>query len=441
MKNTIVILFMLMIVGLLSRKYIGRVKNFKGKAVSGSETLGTDGDDNNVFHKLLTTPSELSCDGIILAFEKIKRQKVVRQEQGKEYSVADQYRLFGIDQSLKEMDKHGFGGRAKRLVNATLNDPKPLLLTHWVEYRNGRSEIGYSAYNTLGKEKYNLASSMMEQYEALAKRIANRISQGGFTHLLIMSTGWENDQITSLDTYNRWIASTAAAAESDGASEMFVPYVVGITWPSKWATPVASVFNKANDADELGITHLNYFLWKELLPEMYSVNPKIPVITIGHSFGARILSRASHSSFLFDKFPSAAMIDLSIDFQGAYPITRFFEKRGSNGGLYTVDNRVKLHVLTTSQFDTALSTAFWSVGYAGSRKARRRMERPTSGFGICLTNAAGEPENFQNGWKKVMVNADNFINSPRRLPSGAHADVRDAEAGKFIWELLKKCKV
>ncbi len=162
------------------------------------------------------------------------------------------------------------------------------------------------------------------------------------------------------------------------------------------------------------------------------MTPDIPVITMGHSFGARLLSRAAHSRFMLVDTPDSDMIDLAIDFQGPYPVTRFLEKRGNNGGLYTVDDRVKLHVLTTSRHDKALVTAFWSVRYAGRCKAREKLnEQSSKRFKPGGVDSTGKLKDFPAGARKVVVNAESMINEPKGFPSGAHGDVADKEAGRL----------
>ena len=426
------------IIGLIAYLYFGRKKD---KAVKNAEILGTESKSNNIFHQVLVQPSSfnLEHDGIIICFEKVNRKKqIVKNGLPEEYSEAMQYQLFGIDPSLKVFDEKGLSDQAKQLVKSTLNDPKPITLTHWFESVDGEKQICYDAYHELENKNYDLPKAAILEYKKIGTLIKSRLESGYYTHLLIGSTGWQNNQFHSLETYNNWIEFIGQAAKQDDSTNHFKPFFLGITWPSEWITPVISVFNKANDADETGMTHINYLLWKEIMPSIAELKVKIPVVTIGHSFGARLLSRTVHSRFMLCGIRDQNEIDLAIDLQGAYPTSRFFNKEGNNGGLYAVDIPVKRHVLTTSKSDKAVKYSFWST-YVGNNEStfKIRENNSISSFGFAHTDSSGYLLNFPLNTRKVTVNADAMINESISKLTGAHGDVRDLEAGRFIWELIK----
>ncbi len=119
MNKLILLAIIMLISSILLLIYISHGKEFMGTPTKGADILGTEGYDNNVFHQLLIPQAHLYHDGIILAFEKVKRKRLVwKAGDFKEYTEADQYKLFDIDPSLKAMDEHGFGWWAKRLVKA-----------------------------------------------------------------------------------------------------------------------------------------------------------------------------------------------------------------------------------------------------------------------------------------------------------------------------------
>ncbi len=416
----------------------------KTKPIKNAEILGTESKSNNIFHQVLVQPESfnLEHDGIVICFEKIDRSKqIVREGQSVEYTEADRYKLFGIDQSLKVFDEKSLTNSAKQLVKYTLNDPKPIMLTHWFESTgSGKKKIHYNAYQALKNQDYDLPSAAILEYKKIGSLIKSKLESGEYTHLLIGSTGWQNDQQHSLETYNNWLKFIAQSAQQESSSNNFKPLFLGITWPSKWNFPVISVFNKANDADELGMTHINYLIWNEITPIVARLETKIPIITIGHSFGARLISRANHSRFMLTSDPTnSTEIDLEIDLQGAYPVSRFLTKEGNNGGLYTVDNRVKRHAITTSRFDRAVKYSLWST-YVGNNSSTEKIaaDKSSPTFGFAKTDNDGRLLNFPLNHKKVTINADAIINQSMNAFTRAHGDVSDQQAGCFIWELIKR---
>ena len=413
------------------------------KTVKNAQILGTDTKSNNVYHQLLvnTADFQFNHDGVILCFEKVFRNKqIVANGKKGHYSVADQYSLFGIDPELKSLQNNGLED-AIGLVTSTLNDPKPIMLTHWAETAAGSIRIRYSAYENINDENYNLPSACMKAYAEVTELIRQKLQSGKYTHLIVACTGWNNQQDESLATYSDWLKQTAAAAAEDDMTDGFKPFFVGFTWPSSWITPALSFFNKANDADELAMTHVNCLLWRYIMPMMKNSASNIPVIGIGHSFGGRVMSRAVHSRFMLDQVDLTTSINLAIDLQGAYPLTRFCEKKGDNGGLYTVDIPVPLHVMTCSKFDHAIKNAIWSVGYMGNSSSIASLQErlpENASFGYCSLDNTGRFINFPENKRQILVDAQSIVNHIESFLAGAHSDVSDEEAGRFIWELVKK---
>ena len=83
---------------------------------------------------------------------------------------------------------------------------------------------------------------------------------------------------------------------------------------------------------------------------------KLPVIAIGHSFGARAMTRALFSSPLInDEKMVTSPVNLAVSLQGAMSINRFFPSLGNEGAPYRdyvslVNTKI---VLTASRFDSA----------------------------------------------------------------------------------------
>ena len=412
------------------------------QSAANSEILGTNTKSNNIFHQFLVNPAiqHFKHDGILLCFEKVNRNRlIVKNGKPGYYSVADQYATFSIDENLECMKSKGLSSLAITLAKSTLDDPKPMILTHWIETNEKDYTVGYNAYQTIKDMDYDLPKAMLEQYKAVAAHVKSKLQTGNYTHLIIACSGWNNYQDDSSYLYENWVKFTKDAAIADDRGNDFRPFVIGFTWASRWISPGVSIFNKANDADELGMTHVNALLWKYILPSLNNSN--IPIITIGHSFGARVMSRANHSRFMQINIDQSTWIDKAIDFQGAYPYSRFCEKKGSNGGLYTVDIPVKKHFITYSEFDYAIKDPKWSAGYIGDNKSMPILQKDSlakNDFEFTSLNDSGELNSYSGQKQKIMIDAKAVIKTIMTKAAGAHNDVQDKEAGRFIWEVLKK---
>ena len=110
-------------------------------------------------------------------------------------------------------------------------------------------------------KNYDLYLSTKEQLDNISDYIASEVQD--YSHIIFMSTGWNNDQYESLEFYSEWNEKLINLGNKKG--DKIRPFIIGISWASSWPTPLMDVFNKANDADELAITHINYFLWQGLM--------------------------------------------------------------------------------------------------------------------------------------------------------------------------------
>ncbi|MBV4360510.1 hypothetical protein [Pinibacter aurantiacus] len=405
-----------------------------------AERLGTQTVNARIYHQLLLdgSPCTFKHDAFIICFEKAYRNKLQKVNgQEKEFSVTDQYTIFDLDTNLAILDKKGLQD-TKDLVKRTLDDPKPIVMTHWIETSEKGYAIRYNAYDHLTNASYDLPERANTEYESIGELIKDKIDKKEYTHLIIACTGWNNYQDNSLETYHRWLSYIQNAANEDKRGDSFKPFFIGITWASRWPAPAISFFNKANDADELGMTHICTLLWKYILPKLKNT---IPVITIGHSFGARIMSRANHSRFMHTGWDTTTHVDLAIEFQGAYSISRFCEKKGNNGGMYTVDIPVKKHFMTCSRYDHAVKQAIYTKSYIGDNKSIGRLEDNKTAslfFEFNETDSTGQLAHPVQDKPKVLVNAENIIFRISSFLAGAHGDVSNHETGRFMWELIKK---
>lgn len=236
-----------------------------------------------------------------------------------------------------------------------------------------------------------------------------------YTHLVIIVMGWNTSQDEAIRNFNDIIGNMVDASEDkafaakfsgEGDAKVteaqFKPLVVGVTWPSYWnksKLDVFSYFDKADDADELGLTWLNVLLnrtipivlaqpQKDKSGKPTSAHP-LRVVLIGHSFGARAAMRALFGGPVLtppsdptQPRPSketgkpTSMVDLAVGLEGAVSVNRFMPAKSAEGAPYrdyqTIGTKI---VLTASDYDQATTLPLW---YKPSGSANVWREECTS---------------------------------------------------------------
>jgi len=347
---------------------------------SREKELGTNSDVINIFHNVIqedffNDPSHiLPVDSSILCFEKIKRNKLTRKG-NKKLNWKDILDIYDIE--YQNYLKSTSSRKNIRSINRFLFGTKSVILTHAVEFENNNPKYSYSLYHKESNENSNYIEASFEYYNNFKKAFDTKLNEKRYTHIIIGSTGWNNNQSESLKCYSKWIKEL-----KDQNSDDFNPYFIGVTWPSYWKlfnadiTSKIDYFNKANDADELGMLNLNYFLWKVIMSCVNQCNHDVKVILIGHSFGGRILSRAIHSRLFFKELNNSELKNLKIDrffiFQGAFNINRYLPIKKGESGIYAIDSPVDLTIATSSLYDQAVPLAFWT-SHIGSKKTLKKF--------------------------------------------------------------------
>ena len=413
--------------------------------VIGERTLRTKKERHSKFHGGLVNFNyhkensymKLESDGTILCFEKVDRKRL-SDDKRDHHTI---YRTFDVDAGMRAYRTNGIKSPA-RFTRRTLKHPRRVALTHAFTTNAGILSKRYDVYQLLETDPaYDLQDNAKNVYDELALEISSAVASGKYTHVVIASTGWNNYPEKAMNTYNSWIRYIAQAAKADGAE--FKPYFIGMTWPSLWqgAAFPFSIFNKANDADELGVGNINYLLWKAVMPAAKAGERKLPVVMIGHSLGARLVSRAAYSRKLLNTCPSNGNVDVLIALQGAFRINRFAGNgAGTDGCIYNIDDPVNKFIATTSKYDGAMSWGFWST-YIGHHKTPQHIGdvRYRQNFQTVTVNDQGIASSFGDG-PYVIANADKMI---WRIPpggrglEGAHSDMKDKEAGLFMWSFIK----
>ncbi len=286
-------------------------------------------------------------------------------------------------------------------------------------------------------------------WEALAnlrKDVSNQIDKERVTHLLLYSTGWNTTQKESILNYNDLFRHLKKAA-SENEKKYFNPIFIGLSWPSLWDNIIgkieADAFNKGNDADEIGAIWANIVINKVLIPlrEEYET----PIIVIGHSFGARILSQAINSRPLLygDTSEEFNGPNLFIGLQPAFSVNRFIKGKGIEGAPFRDFSKfTKTVLMTSSKTDYANTIVTPITPFVGSSVGYKLTEedRYKHKFSHITLKDNGEPKNKLKceSNKVTMIEASAVIKEKSGF-SGSHNDIYNKEVGHFIWEAIKTC--
>jgi pimeloyl-ACP methyl ester carboxylesterase len=335
---------------------------------------------------------------------------------------------------------------------------------------------------------------------ALSRAVAHDLKSDGYTHVLVLVMGWNTVQDEAIRNFNDLAGNLVEASlESESARTTqngkrniaFRPLVIGVTWPSFWNKGVLNVLSyasKAHDADELGISWMNLLINRLLPDAMKATGLEVPVILIGHSFGARVVTRtASASPALIGSDdrqdgPLFSGANLVIGLQGAVSINRFWPAiegtpPGDEGAPLREFNKLKntKFVLTASSHDTAAGgPLFWfdpsgsikSFALACGKAARWRSTvfecmtaSDTSGLitpantlqrweGFSVCNAKGSQCRgvgstvVPSDGKVLYIDVSNGITEFNTLNTGgnAHSDIYRLPMGRLLWLLISSLK-
>ena len=277
-----------------------------------------------------------------------------------------------------------------------------------------------------------------------------------FTHIIVYSTGFNTAQWESLASYKVLLSNLVDAAEPwypclfstwiwfDACK--FNPLFIGISWQS-----FTSILNRdetvwgidflwaTKRADKIGKGLAVSLLKKLLLPLKQEY--ELPIILIGHSLGAKILSQAAYSIKSDDDEP---LIDLLIGLQGAFRIERHVSKSEKFYQYKHTEGRVKSVFYTASKNDSILKKLkkirYNSIGLAEVQEKAEVIYTDT--FSFTKVDEDGTISGLEKcgNNKPVLVNANDLIKqNPDGGVSGAHSDIHHKEMGVFIWNLINRC--
>lgn len=297
----------------------------------------------------------------------------------------------------------------------------------------------------------NAYRSSWQAMETMQHSLNHDIASHPYTHILVVVMGWNTVQEEAVRNVNSIVRGIRHASEND--SVRFDPLVIGVTWPSQWNSPwldplykLASFDTKARDADEVGLTWLGVLLESTIPQAKKSAGGNLPVVVIGHSFGARAASTAACAGPVIAEgaapqtYPKQP-VDLLINYQGAFLTNRLLGE-STDGGFSLGEGcpRVKYIALTSSKNDTAVKTAFWGT-YAGSDASfRKYCTPPTSGINCVTANPQGGITTVRAASQKITyINSDDLITyNAFYTGGGAHSDIYRDEHGALSWSLIRE---
>ena len=320
--------------------------------------------------------------------------------------------------------------------------------------------------------------------KALENNLVQDLKGARYTHVLIVVMGWNTAQDEAIRNINDITGNMMAAAQEARESSLmplatspralnisdsrFRPLVIGVTWPSFWSNSFTNFFsygNKANDADEIGLSWLNKLMNETVPNALDAAKSQAKVVAIGHSFGARAMTRALFSSPALkpeQPLPSSR-VDLAVGLQGAVSINRFVPDKGLEGAPYRDFGKLgNTHIaLTASQYDGAAGgPVFWYDPSGSIKSWRLACDNPepamaatfdcltaadtsavsNGGFSLCRTGDAGCSASPVIHGKVSFIDASEGItqfNSPGS-GGGAHSDIYRLPMGRLLWRLVEE---
>ena len=382
------------------------------------------------YHELaLDRKLALEHDGVIIGIEKYHRWCVDKKRgvDQSRYKIASHY----------EKDADSFERLSKQL--------KVMIVSHIIESKEGKRKDIYNPFISNKSPQIGYEQGYIE-LDKLRNVIKSNLIDGAYTHLVFISMGWHNDQYLSIERYNKIVT----AIKQNDRNSIFNPYIVAITWPSSWYSNaklsalekvghIASYKNKCDDADEIGFTISNYLLHNIILSTVHDVNSngtKIKTIAIGHSLGARLISRALFAKDFLKKDESNDLqLDLYIGLEPAFSANRFIKDKGIEGVQYESHSDLETKILiTTSRHDKANPVAFWSEHLGGKDALDTVIEY-------------NEDYKFYHAWiidgKIADLNFDDLWRQPKRVEFimcdfiKDHNDIFDNEIGLFLFKVIE----
>lgn len=402
--------------------------------------IGTKGPNRWVFHRLADRDkgTTLAFPGYIITIEKAWRNKIGAPS-GRQLRKGRALKRYGFNDSIANWRTLPL---PKRFM---LNNPKPAFVSGITEFyfedeivphiRARHFYDIYKTHNTIPADSvYDSGYRAIRQF---SEHIKEQIDREKITHVFFYVMGWNTDQQEAVRNFNSLFLKLLNQPK---AEDDFRPLFIGLTWPSFWnQTPlnVTSFFNKTNDADEIGMMWANIFLNGNLLADR---KKQFEVVLLGHSFGAKLVSRAAMSASMLEG-PSHP-IDLMINLQSAYSINRYSEVSLEPTEDYQDWFRyVDKIALIWSEYDSA-ATSGLHTPFAGSKRAYKKVisSRTKDNYPGIDTKRfkVNSPIEFDKQKQILLIDGSDVIRfGAYEKGGGAHSDIYNEEVAELIWKLVK----
>ena len=277
-------------------------------------------------------------------------------------------------------------------------------------------------------------------FDNFESELNRKLASGDFTHVILMSSGWNTVPSDSVRNYNDLLSNIGKLPGAN--KDEFRPLVIGLTWPSRWlGTRLFSYSGKGNDADEIGLTWGNYLMNKTIPDALKdSGNANIKTVVIGHSFGARLLSTAAVSDDLLTTRNMGNSADVMFLMQSAFSARRFHDQRGAGHKqfLSNLESKVDVAALTASSGDWLVRIALHVDGMRG------HVSSGAAWSNICEDSSTDE------GWRdkfdcqlesefnqEIRSQTDKILYIKMDKSNIGHGGVWGKPTAKIIWDLIK----
>lgn len=422
--------------------------------------LGTHSELNRGFHVVADEPQGfgLRFPGILIGIEKSKRKKLSVPPLHADNHFIDTPEGFN-KQNLKEF--HSKMDDNKRTFISHIVESRletnlgiPYIRNHFLydEYGRDNRRPSNASMNVSDDTVYKRSWSALKKLQPLIQAMLESATAEAqpYSHVIVTTMGWNTPQEKAIRNINSINGNLLIAGEID---PNFKPLFIAITWPSQWSAPLVSLGNKANDADEIG------FVWANALINHILVNlrneatnkkwPEFKIVAIGHSLGARLVTRAAFSGEVLN--PNVAVtnsVDLVIGLQGAFSANRFLDERqqGREGAPYADYANLGGYIaLTWSDTDSAnpMANIVTGANFVGGKSGYKRAhdERYRKHFRF-LEYKEGEQldwdkANISEDKRVLMIDASDLIKySVLGSGGGSHSDIYNAYMGQFLFDVI-----
>ncbi|CDG82202.1 hypothetical protein [Janthinobacterium agaricidamnosum] len=455
------------------------------------EALHTNGSITRLFHSALYYPFEITprFDGYLVGIEKVRRppggidvrnRKEYGLENGALQAKFDDSKVMAVTHVIRHFaDARQFNNctlfnayiQSSDSVNRQLVRACDLAQEMIIRHPNDAFPNSWKALDELRDDiGHRIASRLTKAQGDAADKAAAVFGTGAaYTHIIVLVMGWNTVQEEAVRNFNSlmWNIEKAHKRRPDKLKAMpglpFNPLVIGVTWPSQWssnwldpAIKIVSFPTKAGDADEVGMSWLGVLLHDTLPAVREAVKTRegykkdLPVVVLGHSFGAKASSVAACAGPAVvrpEKTTTTPLadIDVLVNLEPAYLSERIF---GRTSWLHNVVYypkgcpRAQRFVITASASDRAVPLPFWGT-YLGEEKSYRKFcaaDHDGPRLAHCAVadhNGEVAPKFLGTSKNIYYVDASELISeNAYETGGGSHSDIYRFEHGRLIYAAI-----